>query len=177
MNGKKVLLVIGGGIAAYKTLDLIRRLKERGVQVRTVLTDGGAHFVTEVTLKALTGEKVHRDMFDLTGEGVGHIQLSRDADLVVVAPATADLMAKMAMGLAGDLASALLLASDKPVLLAPSMNVKMWNNPATLRNVKTLQGDGIQFVGPGAGDLACGETGAGRMAEPEEILAAIETLL
>jgi phosphopantothenoylcysteine decarboxylase / phosphopantothenate---cysteine ligase len=177
MNGKSVLIIIGGGIAAYKSLELIRRLKERNIAVRAVLTDGGAHFVTEVSLTALTGAKVYRDMFELTGDGVRHIQLSREADLVVVAPATADLMAKMAAGLAGDLASALLLAADKKVLLAPSMNVKMWDNPATRRNVATLKGDGILFVGPDAGDLACGEKGTGRMAEPEEILAAIEAQL
>jgi phosphopantothenoylcysteine decarboxylase / phosphopantothenate---cysteine ligase len=178
MNGKSVLLIVGGGIAAYKTLDLIRRLKERGVTVRTVLTDGGAHFVTELSLAALSGEPVHRDMFATDTEGrIGHIQLSRVSDLVVVAPATADLMAKMAAGLAGDLASALLLAADKKVLLAPSMNVKMWNHPATKRNVETLKRDGILFVGPAAGDLACGETGSGRMAEPAEIFAAIEAQL
>ena len=178
MANKSVLLVIGGGIAAYKTLELIRRLKERGVASRAILTMAGGEFVTPLSISALTGEKVYRDLFSLTDEAqMGHIQLSRSADLVVVAPATADLMAKLANGLANDLASTALLATDKPVLMAPAMNVRMWNQPATQRNVATLKKDGVIFVGPNDGEMACGEYGPGRMAEPEEILAAIEAAL
>ncbi len=177
MTGKKVLLIVGGGIAAYKSADLIRRLKERGIAVTVVLTDGGAKFVTPMTFAALSGNPVYQDIFAAAEHGIGHIKLSRESDLVVVAPATADLMAKMAAGLAGDLASAVLLASDKPILLAPSMNVRMWNHPATRRNVATLKADGIAFVGPDSGALACGEKGSGRMAEPAEIVAAIEAHL
>ena len=178
MPSKSVLLVIGGGIAAYKSLELVRRLKERGIAVRAIVTKAGSEFVTPLSVSALSGEKVFQDLFSLMDEAeMGHIQLSRSADLVVVAPATADLMAKLANGLANDLASTALLATDKPVLMAPSMNVRMWNHPATQRNLKTLKNDGVIFVGPNDGEMACGEFGPGRMAEPEEILAAIETVL
>ncbi|MCE8418698.1 bifunctional phosphopantothenoylcysteine decarboxylase/phosphopantothenate--cysteine ligase CoaBC [Rhodovulum sulfidophilum] len=178
VSGKRILLIIAGGIAAYKTLDLIRRLRERGAAVTPVMTAAAEGFVTPLSVSALAGEAVHRDLFDLTREAeMGHIQLSRAADLVVVAPATANLMAKMAGGLADDLASTLLLATDKTVLLAPAMNVRMWTHPATRRNLATLQSDGIRFVGPTEGDMACGEYGPGRMAEVPEILAAIETAL
>ena len=170
----RVLLVVGGGIAAYKTLELIRRLRERDIAVRVVLTRGGSQFVTPLSLASLAGDKVYQDLFSLTDEAeMGHIRLSREADLVVVAPATADLMAKMASGHADDLASTALLATDKPVLVAPAMNPMMWQHAATRRNVERLAADGIGFVGPAAGDMACGEVGAGRMAEPHEILAAI----
>ncbi len=149
MRGNSVLLIIGGGIAAYKSLELIRRLRERGDCVRAILTKAGAEFVTPLSVSALTGEKVFQDLFSLTDEAeMGHIQLSRSADLVVVAPATADLMAKLANGQANDLASTALLATDKPVLMAPAMNVRMWNHPATQRNLKTLRDDGVLFVGP-----------------------------
>ncbi len=175
LAGKRILLIIGGGIAAYKSLDLIRRLAERGAAVTPVLTRAGEEFVTPLSVSALAGQKVYRDLFDLTDEAeMGHIQLSRVADLIVVAPATADLMAKMASGLAGDLAATLLLATDTPVLCAPAMNVRMWDHPATQRNLATLKGDGITFVGPNKGDMACGEYGPGRMAEPLEIVAAVE---
>ena len=178
MNGKSVLLVIGGGIAAYKSLELVRRLRERDVVVRAILTTAGAQFVTPLSVSSLTGEKTFQDLFSLTDEAeMGHIQLSRSADLVVVAPATADLMAKLAHGIAGDLASTALIATDKPVLMAPAMNVRMWNHPATQRNRETLQADGVHFVGPEDGEMACGEYGPGRMAEPAQILAAIETML
>lgn len=173
---KRILLIIGGGIAAYKSLELIRRLQERGAQVTPVLTRGGEQFVTPLSVSALAGHKVHRDLFDLTDEAeMGHIQLSRSADLLVVAPATADLMAKMAGGLADDLASTLLLATDTPVLLAPAMNVRMWAHPATARNRAQLEQDGITFVGPNDGAMACGEFGPGRMAEPAEIVEAVAT--
>jgi phosphopantothenoylcysteine decarboxylase / phosphopantothenate---cysteine ligase len=172
---KKILLIISGGIAAYKSLDLIRRLRERQVGVVPVLTRAAEEFVTPLTVSALAGDKVYRDLFDLTDEAeMGHIELSRAADLVVVAPATADLMAKMAGGHASDLASTLLMATDKPVLIAPAMNVKMWEHPATQRNLATLQGDGIRVVGPAEGAMACGEFGPGRMSEVPEIIAAIE---
>lgn len=178
LNGKRVLLIISGGIAAYKSLDLIRRLRERGAAVRCVLTEGGAQFVTPLSVAALSEDKVYGDLFLLTDESdMGHIRLSREADLIVAAPATADLLAKMATGLAGDLASAVLLAADKPVLVAPAMNTMMWRHPATQRNVQILAGWGVQRVGPRPGDLACGETGDGRMAEPLEIVAAIEAML
>jgi len=178
MAGKSVLLVIGGGIAAYKSLELVRRLRDRGFGARAILTKAGSEFVTPLSVSALTGEQVFQDLFSLTGEAqMGHIQLSRSADLIVVAPATADLMAKLANGLANDLASTALLATDKPVLMAPAMNVRMWQQPATQRNLKTLRKDGVIFVGPNDGEMACGEYGPGRMAEPEEILAAIETVL
>jgi phosphopantothenoylcysteine decarboxylase / phosphopantothenate---cysteine ligase len=175
---RSILLVIGGGIAAYKTLELIRRLKDRGIAARAILTKAGAEFVTPLSVSALSGEKVYTDLFSLTDESeMGHIQLSRSADLVVVAPATADLMAKLANGLANDLASTTLLATDKRVLMAPAMNVRMWNHPATQRNLATLKRDGVVFIGPNDGDMACGEFGPGRMAEPHEILAAIEAAL
>ena len=177
-SGKHILLIIGGGIAAYKSLDLIRRLRERGAKVTPVLTRAGEEFVTPLSVSALTGVKVFRDLFDLGDEAeMGHIQLSRAADLLVVAPATADLMSKMAQGAANDLASTLLLATDTPVLLAPAMNVRMWQHPATQRNIATLRGDGITMVGPNDGDMACGEFGPGRMAEPLEIVAAVEAQL
>ena len=178
LAGKRILLIIGGGIAAYKSLDLIRRLKERGAAVTPVLTRAGTEFVTPLSVAALAGGKVHTDLFDLTDEAeMGHIQLSRVADLIVVAPATADLMAKMAQGRADDLASTLLLATDTRVLIAPAMNVRMWTHPATARNLATLAGDGVRVVGPNEGDMACGEFGPGRMAEPLEIVAAIEAAL
>ncbi len=178
MRGKTVLLIIGGGIAAYKSLELIRRLKERGAGVRAILTKAGAEFVTPLSVSALAGERVFQDLFSLTDEAeMGHIQLSRSADLVVVAPATADLIAKLAGGHANDLASTALLATDKRVLMAPAMNVRMWNHPATQRNVATLKADGVLFVGPNDGEMACGEFGPGRMSEPNEIANAIETAI
>lgn len=178
LAGKRILLIIGGGIAAYKSLSLIRLLKTAGAAVTPVLTRAGGEFVTPLSISALAGEKVHSALFDLTDEAeMGHIQLSRVADLVVVAPATADLMAKLATGRAEDLASTLLLATDTPVLMAPAMNVRMWEHPATQRNLATLKADGVAFVGPDAGEMACGEFGPGRMAEPEAILAAITAAL
>ncbi|WP_223612319.1 bifunctional phosphopantothenoylcysteine decarboxylase/phosphopantothenate--cysteine ligase CoaBC [Phyllobacterium calauticae] len=179
LAGRHILLIIGGGIAAYKCLDLIRRLRERGAHVRPVLTKAAEEFVTPLSVGALAADKVFSDLFSREDEhDVGHIRLSREADLIAVAPATADLMAKMAGGLANDLASAVLLATDKPVLIAPAMNPRMWNHPATRRNRTTLANDGIRFVGPNSGEMAeSGEAGAGRMAEPLEIVAAIETLL
>ncbi len=173
-----VLLIIGGGIAAYKCLELIRRGQERGLAFRCVLTRSGSQFVTPLSLASLSGERVHEELFSLTDEAeIGHIRLSREAELVVVAPATADLMARMAAGIADDLATTLLLATDKPVLIAPAMNPVMWAHPATRRNLERLRADGIHLVGPNAGDMACHETGAGRMAEPLEILGAIQRLL
>lgn len=178
LSGKRILLIIGGGIAAFKSLDLIRRLREQGASVTPVLTGAAEEFVTPLSVSALAGQKVFRDLFDLTDEAeMGHIELSRSVDLIVVAPATADLMAKMAQGHANDLASTLLLATDTPVLIAPAMNVRMWEHPATQRNSAILQADGIRFVGPNEGDMACGEHGPGRMAEPLEIVAAIEGAL
>ena len=178
LSGRHILLIIGGGIAAYKSLELIRRLRERGAGVRAILTESGSRFVTPLSVSSLTGEKVYQDLFDLTAESeMGHIALSRASDLVVVAPATADLMAKLSAGLAPDLASTALLATDKPVLIAPAMNVRMWQHPATKRNIATLKGDGIHVIGPNDGEMACGEFGPGRMAEPDEILTAIEGLL
>ena len=178
MAGKSVLLIIGGGIAAYKSLELVRRLAERGIKSRAILTGAGAQFVTPLSVSALTGDKVYSDLFSLTDEAeMGHIQLSRSADLVVVAPATADLMAKMANGLANDLAATALLATDKKVLMAPAMNVRMWESPSVRRNRAILEKDGVLFVGPNDGEMACGEFGPGRMAEPHEIVAAIETAL
>ncbi len=178
LQGGRILLIIGGGIAAYKSLDLIRRLKERGASVTPVMTQAAEEFVTPLSVAALAGEKVRHRLFDLTDEaGMGHIELSRSADLILVAPATADLMAKMAGGLANDLASTLLLATDKSVLIAPAMNVRMWEHPATKRNLATLAADGILMVGPNDGDMACGEYGPGRMAEPLEIVAAAEAAL
>ena len=173
---KRILLVIGGGIAAYKCLELIRRLRERGCRVRAVMTAAAKEFITPLSVGALSEDRVHSDLFDLTAEQeIGHIRLSREADLVVVAPATADLLAKMANGLANDLATNVLLATDKPVLVAPAMNPRMWAHPATVRNARQLAADGVRFVGPNVGAMAeRGEFGAGRMAEPMEILAAIE---
>ena len=176
--GRRIVLGVTGGIAAYKSLELIRLLRGAGAAVSPVLTRAGSEFVTPLSVAALAGEALHQDLFDLTAEAeMGHIQLSRAADLVVVAPATADLMAKMAGGHANDLASTLLMATDKRVLIAPAMNVRMWEHPATQRNLKTLTADGILTVGPDIGDMACGETGPGRMAEPRAILAAIEAAL
>lgn len=178
LSGRHILLIIGGGIAAYKSLELIRRYQDAGAQVTPVLTCAGSEFVTPLSVSALAGRKVHQDLFDLTSEAeMGHIELSRAADLVMVAPATADLMAKMAAGLANDLASTLLMATDKPVLLAPAMNVKMWEHPATQRNLVTLKNDGLLFVGPEDGGMACGEFGAGRMAEVPQIIKATAAAL
>src|SRR6056297_146866 len=178
LNGKRILLIVGGGIAAYKSLDLIRRLRERGASVTPLLTKAAAEFITPLSAAALAGEKAYTNLFDLTDEAeMGHIELSRSADLIVVAPATADLMAKMAGGLANDLASTLLLATDTPVLIAPAMNVRMWQQPSTQRNIAMLKADGIGFVGPEHGDMACGEHGPGRMSEPLEILAAVDRAL
>ena len=178
LHGKRVLLIIGGGIAAYKSLELIRLIKKGGGAVTPVLTRSAAEFVTPLSASALAGDKVYSHLFDLTDEAeMGHIELSRSSDLVVVAPATADLMAKMAGGHADDLASTLLLATDTPVLVAPAMNVRMWLHPSNQRNIATLEGDGIRRIGPDEGDMACGEFGPGRMAEPEAIFAAIESLI
>ncbi|NRP14089.1 Coenzyme A biosynthesis bifunctional protein CoaBC [Aliiroseovarius sp. xm-m-379] len=178
LAGKHILLIIGGGIAAFKSLDLIRRLRERGAEVTPVITRAGQEFVTPLSASGLAARKVYTELFDLTDEAeMGHIELSRAADLLVVAPATADLLGKMAGGLANDLASTLLMATDKPVLVAPAMNVRMWEHPACQRNVATLIGDGVRFVGPNEGPMACGEFGPGRMAEPLEIAAAIEAAL
>jgi len=174
VSDKRVLLIVGGGIAAYKALELTRLLRKAGVGVRPILTRAGAEFVTPLSLGSLAEDKVYDELFSLTDEAeMGHIQLSRSADLVVVAPATADLIAKAAHGLAGDLASTTLLATDKPVLMAPAMNVRMWLHPATQRNIATLKADGVSFVGPDEGAMACGEFGPGRLAEPEAIFAAI----
>lgn len=178
MADKRILLIIGGGIAAYKSLELIRELARRSIGSRCILTKAGAEFVTPLSVSALSGDKVYGELFNLTDEAeMGHIELSRSADLVVVAPATADLMAKAAHGLANDLASTTLLATDKPVLMAPAMNVRMWEHPATQRNLTTLTGDGVKFVGPDEGEMACGEFGPGRMAEPAVIAEAIEAAL
>ncbi len=178
MQGKSILLIIGGGIAAYKCLDFIRRAKERGAKVRCILTAAAREFVTPLSAAVLSGEPAFTELFDLKNETeIGHIRLSREADLIVVAPATAGLLAKMALGLAGDLASTVLLAADKPVLAAPAMNWRMWENPATRRNLAQLKADGVQFVGPNEGAMACNEHGVGRMAEVDEILAAAERVL
>lgn len=175
---KRVLLIIGGGIAAYKSLELIRLLAKTGVKTRAILTKAGAEFVTPLSVGSLTQDKVYQDLFNLTDENeMGHIELSRSADLIVVAPATADLMAKAAHGLANDLASTTLLATDKPVLMAPAMNVRMWQHAATQRNVARLQADGVHLLGPDEGDMACGEYGPGRMSEPVAILGSILALL
>ncbi|WP_288905230.1 bifunctional phosphopantothenoylcysteine decarboxylase/phosphopantothenate--cysteine ligase CoaBC [uncultured Sneathiella sp.] len=174
IENKSVLLIIGGGIAAYKSLELIRLLSKQGIRTRAILTKAAKEFVTPLSVASLTGEKVYDDLFSLTDEAeMGHIQLSRSADLLVVAPATADLMAKMTTGQATDLATTALLATDKPVLIAPAMNVRMWGHPATQRNLNTLKGDGIMTIGPDDGDMACGEYGPGRMSEPEAICGAI----
>ena len=178
LHGKRILLIVGGGIAAFKSLELIRMIRKAGGHVTPVLTRAAQEFVTPLSVSALAAEKVYTDLFDLTDEAeMGHIELSRSADLIVVAPATADLMAKMAGGHADDLASTLLMATDTPVLVAPSMNVRMWLHPANQRNIATLEADGISRVGPDEGDMACGEFGPGRMAEPAAILAAIEARL
>ena len=178
LAGKHILLIIGGGIAAFKSLDLIRKLRERGAEVTPVITRAGQEFVTPLSASGLAARKVYTELFDLTDEAeMGHIELSRAADLVVVAPATADLLGKMAAGLANDLASTLLMATDKHVLVAPAMNVRMWAHPACQRNVATLQDDGVLFVGPTEGAMACGEFGPGRMSEPLEIVAAVEAAL
>ncbi|MEX0344481.1 MAG: bifunctional phosphopantothenoylcysteine decarboxylase/phosphopantothenate--cysteine ligase CoaBC [Rhizobiaceae bacterium] len=179
LSGRRILLIIGGGIAAYKCLDLVRRLRERGASVRTVMSKAAQSFVTPMSVSALTADRVFTDLFDRDDEhDIGHIRLSREADLLVVAPATADLLAKMANGLANDLASTVLMATDKQVLVAPAMNPRMWMHPATRRNVAALRKDGISFIGPNRGEMAeSGEAGEGRMSEPLEIAAAVETML
>ncbi|MDE3059807.1 MAG: hypothetical protein KGJ06_02215 [Pseudomonadota bacterium] len=175
MSRHSILLIISGSIAAYKSLDLIRRLKEQGVEVRCILTKGGEQFITPLSVAALSGQPVYGDLFSLKDEvEMGHIRLSREADLIVVAPASADLIAKMAAGMADDLATAMLLASDKKILVAPAMNTQMWQHPATQRNLRQIAKDGAIVIEPGEGMLACGETGAGRMAEVETILVAIK---
>jgi len=175
---RRILLIVSGGIAAYKALESIRRGRERGLAFPTILTTGGAQFVTPLSIAALSGEKVYQDLFSLTDESeMGHIRLSREAELVVVAPASADLLAKMAAGMADDLATTALLATDKPVLVAPAMNVMMWRHPATQANIQILRERGVGIIGPVAGDLACGEEGDGRLAEPTDILDAIEQSL
>lgn len=174
LDGKKILLVVSGGIAAYKSLELIRLIKKAGASVRCVLTQGGAKFVTPLSISSLSGEQTYTDLWSLKDETeMGHIRLSREVDLIIVAPASASFIAKMAFGLADDLATTTLLAADKPVLIAPAMNHKMWEHPATRENISTLARRGIRTVGPRAGDMACGETGMGRMAEPDEIMDAI----
>jgi phosphopantothenoylcysteine decarboxylase/phosphopantothenate--cysteine ligase len=178
LNRKSVLLIISGGIAAYKVLEVIRRLRDRGITIRAILTKGGAEFVTPLSVAALTENKVYQDLFSLTDEAeMGHIRLSREADLVLVAPASADILAKMATGQAGDLATTALLATNKPVMIAPAMNVEMWNHPATQANIATLESRGVLRVGPSSGDLACGEFGSGRLAEPAEIIARVVDFL
>ena len=178
LSGKRILLVIGGGIAAYKSLDLIRRLRERGASVRCILTKGAQQFVTPLAAGGLSGQKAHTDLFDREDEAdIGHIRLARDADAIVVAPATANLMAKMAGGHADDLASTVLLATTLPILIAPAMNVRMWLHAATQRNLTTLLADGVRVVGPNEGAMAEAESGPGRMAEPLEIVAALESVL
>ena len=178
LQGRRILLIISGGIAAYKSLELIRRLRERGAAVRCVMTEAARQFVTPLSVASLSEDKVYGELWSLTDESeMGHIQLSRSADLVVVAPASADILAKMAAGLAGDLASTLLLATDKPVLVAPAMNVRMWQHAATVANMALLAARGIHVVGPDEGAMACNEFGPGRLAEPPAILAAIEALL
>ena len=177
-EGKSILLIVGGGIAAYKTLELIRRLRERGATVRCVLTEGGAQFVTPMSLAALSEQPVFTDLFSLKDETeMGHIQLSRQADLLVVCPATADLLAKMAAGLAGDLATTALLATDKPVLVVPAMNVRMWQHPATRRSIAQLRADGVTVLEPASGPMACGEFGPGRLPEVPDIMQAIAAQL
>ena len=178
MDGKRILLIVGGGVAAFKSLELARLLRRRGVAVRPMLTDAGARFVTPLSLSALCEDKVYQDLWSLTDEAeMGHIELSRSADLLVVCPATADLMARAAAGLCDDLATTTLLATDKPVLMAPAMNVRMWSHPATQRNLARLRADGVRFVGPTQGAMACGEFGEGRLAEPEVIADAVMALL
>jgi phosphopantothenoylcysteine decarboxylase/phosphopantothenate--cysteine ligase len=178
LHDRRILLIISGGIAAYKSLELIRRLRERGAAVRCIMTAAAQHFVAPLSVASLSEDKVYTDLWSLTDESeMGHIRLSREADLVVVAPASADLIARMAMGLADDLATTALLASDKPVLIAPTMNLMMWAHPATQANLATIEARGVKRIGPGSGELACGEVGSGRMAEPLEIVTAIERLL
>ena len=178
LTGKRILLIVAGGIAAYKTPDLVRRLRERGAAVRCVLTEGGRHFVTPLALQAVSEDRVYTDLWSLTDESeMGHIQLSRSADLLLVAPASADLLAKMAHGLADDLASTVLLATDKPVAVAPAMNVRMWEHAATRANIATLKSRGIAIIGPDDGAMACGEFGPGRMIEPLDIIRAVGLLL
>ena len=178
ISGKRILLIVSGGIAAYKSLELIRLLRKRGASVRCVLTEGGAQFVTPLSLSALSEDKVYTEIFSLTDESeMGHIRLSREADLLLVAPASADLMARMAGGLANDLATTVMLATDKPVMFAPAMNVRMWDHPATQANIALLESRGLIRVGPEAGDMACGEYGMGRMSEPTEIADAVEAFL
>ena len=178
LSEKRILLVITGGIAAYKGLELIRRLRQRGCTVPAVLTAAATEFVTPLAVAALSGERAYGDLFSLTDETeMGHIRMGREADLIVIAPASADFMAKCAAGIADDLATTTLLAANTPVLMAPAMNLEMWAHPATQRNVACLKADGVRMVGPEAGDLACGEVGAGRMAEPADIVTAIETVL
>ena len=175
LNHKKILIIIGGGIAAYKCLDLIRRLKERGANVQAILTKGGAEFITPLSISSLSENKVYQDLFSLTDEAeMGHIRLSRENDLILVAPATADLMAKMAMGIADNLATTTLLAANKPVMIAPTMNSQMWANPATQQNLKTLQQRNILVIPPADGDLACGEVGTGRLADVDDIISNLE---
>lgn len=175
---KRILLIVGGGIAAYKTPELVRQLVKEGADVECLLSKSGSEFVTALTLASVSGNKVYQNLFDLTDEmEMGHIQLSRNADLILVAPATADLMAKMAQGFANDLASTALLATDKPVMIAPAMNVRMWLHDATQRNLETLKNDGVAIINPNKGDMACGETGPGRMAEPLEIMEAVAEAL
>src|SRR3954466_6652779 len=174
LQGRRILLIIAGGIAAYKSLELIRRLRDQGAAVRCIMTKAAHQFVTPLAAASLSEDKVYTDLFSLTDESeMGHIRLSREADLLVVAPATADLIARMAAGMADDLAATALLASDKPVLIAPAMNAMMWAHPATQANLATLRARGVMQVGPGAGELACGEIGLGRRSEPADILAAI----
>ena len=178
MKDKRILLIVGGGIAAYKACELIRLIRKAGGSVRCVLTDGGAQFITAMTLAALSEQPVHTSLWDLKDEAeMGHIQLSREADLVVVCPATADLLAKMAAGIADDLATTLLLATDKKVLACPAMNVRMWQHAATARNVARLREDGVAILEPDEGDMACGEYGPGRLPEPGAIFRTIESIL
>lgn len=178
LAGRRLLLIVGGGVAAYKSLELVRRLREAGAAVRVVMTRGAEAFVTPLSFAAMSGERVHTDLFDAASEGeMGHIALSRQADLIVVAPATADLLARAALGLANDLATTLLLATNKRALYAPAMNVRMWLHKATQRNVVQLAADGALFVGPQEGDMACGEYGAGRMSEPPDIVRAVAAAL
>ncbi len=178
LAGKQILLIISGGIAAYKTLELIRRVRERGGAVRCIMTEAAAQFVTPLSIAALSEQRVHTELFSLTDEAeMGHIQLSRDPDIVVLAPASADILARITAGIANDLATAVLLATDKPILVAPAMNVRMWHAAATQANLATLRARGMRMIGPNEGDMACGEFGPGRMAEPDEILQAIEDTL
>ena len=177
MTDRRILLIVGGGIAAYKACELIRLIRKSGMSVRCILTEGGAHFITPMTLAALSGQPVHSSLWDLKDEAeIGHIQLSRDADLIVVAPATADLLARMASGIADDLATNVLLATDKPVMVAPAMNVRMWQHAATRRNVAQLRADGVTILEPDLGEMACGEFGPGRLPEPAAIMTAIRAM-